>query len=241
MHLRELKACGIVGFKKSGKTTLGVALAQELTRMGHRVGVIKHVSHDLDLAPGDTVRYHQEAASVGGVSAASTEILLKGPRTVNELLPWLAADVLLVEGFKTERTYPKILCLRNPEERGQLADGLELCTASLKAGLGDFAIGNPEHVRRMAEMILARGFKLPDLNCEHCGYASCFDLARAIVGGEAQTEACKTLESQVRLRVGGTDLPLNPFVSNFLRNAIQGMMKSLKNAGSGRIELVIEP
>jgi molybdopterin-guanine dinucleotide biosynthesis protein len=57
-------------------------------------------------------------------------------------------DLILVEGYKHERLFPKIVCLREREEKEELLDGLELFTASLKEGLR-LPISN-EHVRQMA-------------------------------------------------------------------------------------------
>ncbi len=59
-----MKAVGIIGYKKSGKTTLGVRLAKELAGMGHRVGVVKHASCAIDFAEADTSKYR--ALCVGG-------------------------------------------------------------------------------------------------------------------------------------------------------------------------------
>jgi NAD(P)-dependent dehydrogenase (short-subunit alcohol dehydrogenase family) len=48
------KAVGIVGYRDSGKTTLARALARELAARGFQVTVVKHTSHQIDLAGKDT-------------------------------------------------------------------------------------------------------------------------------------------------------------------------------------------
>jgi molybdopterin-guanine dinucleotide biosynthesis protein B len=65
-----------------------------------------------------------------------------------------------VEGFKRERLFPKIVCLREKEEKEELFDGLELFTASFKEEIADYLISNDEHVREMAAIAMARAFEL---------------------------------------------------------------------------------
>jgi len=152
-----VKAVGIIGYHKSGKTTLGVKLCKELASKGLRVGVIKHVSCELQLADADSSRYRGVASVVAAASPAEAEIIVKGEKTLQDMLRYCdGCDLVLVEGFKRERLFPKIVCLREKEEDQELLDGLELFTASLKEGVGDYLISNDEHVRRMAAVVLER-------------------------------------------------------------------------------------
>lgn len=53
-----MKAIAIVGKKKTGKTTMGLALVKKLTERGYKVGVLKHSHHGFDGAEGaDTEEY----------------------------------------------------------------------------------------------------------------------------------------------------------------------------------------
>jgi molybdopterin-guanine dinucleotide biosynthesis protein len=84
-------------------------------------------------------------------------ILVRGEKSLKEMLRYCAdCQLVLVEGFKRERLFPKIVCLREKEELHDLLDGLELFTASFKEGISDYLISNEEHVRRMAALVLAR-------------------------------------------------------------------------------------
>ena len=67
-----MKVIGIVGYKKSGKTTLGLRLCEALSSMGYRVGVLKHASKTIDFADGDTSRYRALAPLVAAVSPKET-------------------------------------------------------------------------------------------------------------------------------------------------------------------------
>ncbi|MBP1741809.1 MAG: molybdopterin-guanine dinucleotide biosynthesis protein MobB region, partial [Deltaproteobacteria bacterium] len=76
-----MKAVGIIGYHKSGKTTLGVKLCKELTSKGLRVGVVKHVSCELQFADADSSRYRAFASVVAAASPAEAEIIVKGEKS----------------------------------------------------------------------------------------------------------------------------------------------------------------
>ncbi|GAG62683.1 unnamed protein product, partial [marine sediment metagenome] len=52
-----MKAVGITGYKKSGKTTLVVNLAQELSKRDYKVATIKHASEGIDRLNSDTAEH----------------------------------------------------------------------------------------------------------------------------------------------------------------------------------------
>lgn len=152
-----MKAVAIVGYHKSGKTTLGVKLCKELASKGLRVGVVKHVSCELQFADADSSRYRAFASVVAAASAAEAEVIVKGEKSLEEMLRYCAGcDFVLVEGFKKERLFPKIVCLREKEEKKELFDDLELCTASFKEGVADYLITDEDHVRKMAAVALEK-------------------------------------------------------------------------------------
>lgn len=156
-----MKALGIVGYHNSGKTTLGVKLCKELSGKGLRVGVVKHVSCELQFADADSSRYRSFASVVAAASPTEAEIIVKGEKNLEEMLRYCAGcDVVLVEGFKQERRFPKIVCLREKEEKKELFDGLELCTASFKEGVADYLISDDEQVRKLAAVVLEKAVEL---------------------------------------------------------------------------------
>lgn len=156
-----MKAVAIVGYHKSGKTTLGVKLCRALAGKGLRVGVVKHVSCELQFADADSSRYRAFASVVAAASAAEAEIIVKGEKSLDEMLRYCAGcDFVLVEGFKKEKLFPRIVCLREKEEEKELFDGLELCTASFKEGVADYLISDDAHVRKMAAVILERAVEV---------------------------------------------------------------------------------
>ena len=98
----------VVGKKHSGKTTLVVRLAAELTRRGHRVMTIKHGHHTFNLDPSttDTYRHYHEGMAERVVMAAPDKFALVmrwdeelGPEAIAERYLH-DADIVLCEGFK---------------------------------------------------------------------------------------------------------------------------------------------
>jgi molybdopterin-guanine dinucleotide biosynthesis protein B len=156
-----VKVIGIIGYHKSGKTTLGVKLCRELSGKGLRVGVVKHVSCELRLADADSSRYRPFAEVVAAASPGEAEIIVKGEKSLDDMLLYCAGcDLILVEGFKKQRKFPKIVCLRAKEEKEELFDGMELFTASFIEGIADYLISSDEHVRKMAGVALERALKV---------------------------------------------------------------------------------
>ncbi|NVM25965.1 MAG: molybdopterin-guanine dinucleotide biosynthesis protein MobB, partial [Desulfobacterales bacterium] len=77
-----MKAVGIVGYKKSGKTALVIRLSQELAKMGHRVAILKHVSGGIDFPDTDTSRFRSHVPFVAAISSRESEIILKGKKRI---------------------------------------------------------------------------------------------------------------------------------------------------------------
>ena len=113
---------GIIGYKDSGKTTLARALARELAARGYRVAVIKHTSHQIDLTGKDTATLLEAAGQVAIISADATGVFWRKAMGLDDVLAYLDADIVLVEGFKGEKGYPKIACLRAEPDDGDLFD-----------------------------------------------------------------------------------------------------------------------
>lgn len=232
-----MKVVGIVGFKKSGKTTLGVALAGALRDMGHRVAVIKHTHDNLDFAATDSKKYSRYAEMVAAVSGEQTEMIFQGERSLEDLLAWTGEAVVLVEGFKKERTYPRIVCLRDAGERETLLKGLEICTAGFDPDIADYDIANPDHILEMAGLVIEKAFKLPGLDCGACGFDRCYDLAGEIVQGRRSPDACPCLRPVITLTIDGKRTDLSEGMNIILRKTVQGMLSGLKGFKRGTVDI----
>ena len=120
------KAVSVVGFKKSGKTTLVLELARELTARGRKVAAVKFTHHGLDLDGTDTSRFAQECVSVAGIGPKTTTLLWNSARQLQDIFPLLGADIVLVEGGKSLTWLPRFAwiagsvddaCCRRSESR----------------------------------------------------------------------------------------------------------------------------
>lgn len=104
-----MKVISVVGFHKSGKTTLVAALVESL-KMHGRVGTIKHMpGHDVD--HGDTSRHLLAGADVV-IGLGRFRITVTRDWTLQSALEDLrrcGMDYVVIEGFKSS-ALPKIAC-----------------------------------------------------------------------------------------------------------------------------------
>ena len=231
-------AVNLVGYKKSGKTTLAVQLAEELERRGVKAAAVKSSHHRLDKEGTDTDQLCQAYGAAGAVTegeaGGEAALFWRGKRHLPDLLPLLDAEVVVVEGGKELGWLPRILLLKNPAEAETLEPGLALATYGTVCVPGLPALETPVQV---ADLILEKGFALPGLDCGACGRTNCLGLARDIAAGEAQIAECLSLESSVTVEVNGVPLGLSPFVERFFASTLKGMLAELKGYAPGRVNI----
>jgi molybdopterin-guanine dinucleotide biosynthesis protein B len=242
-----LKVVGFVGYRNSGKTALIQALCPVLRARGYRVAVIKHTSHDLDVAGKDTAMLRDVADRVGLVSQGESAVFWPKPLRLEELIPYLDADIVLAEGFKADKTFPKIVCLRDQPYSGEdrlsdLLDGLTLCAVGPVESLegADVPCLCRDEIDKIADLVEQRAFKLPGLDCEACGEQQCADLARKIATGTRNVDDCVSLHPTTEVTIDGQPMPLSPFVSSIIRSAVLGMLSTLKGFRQGKVQISTE-
>ncbi|TLS50455.1 molybdopterin-guanine dinucleotide biosynthesis protein B [Paenibacillus antri] len=116
----RLTVVQIVGYKKTGKTTLVCDLAERFAGLGLRVGTVKHDGHDFDPdVPGtDSWKHRRAGAAVTAVvSARRTAWFEERPSELDDVLSRMAGrvDLVLVEGWKREK-YPKLALAHSAEQ-----------------------------------------------------------------------------------------------------------------------------
>jgi len=226
-----MKAVAIVGFKKSGKTALVNALAKFLKKKG-RVGIIKHCHGPIEVSAKDKA-FLSGCQELAVVADAQTSLIKKRSAKLQDLLSVFDADYVLVEGFKQEKTLPRIVCYNTRKEKKELSCGLEI------GFVKNNALSRAE-IKKLAQSVIGQGFNLPGLNCAKCGFKTCFDLARQIVKDEQKPCRCVYLNSKARLWIDDKPVFMNFFVNDILKNVVCGFVRSLKGAkksGKIRIEL----
>jgi molybdopterin-guanine dinucleotide biosynthesis protein B len=101
---------GVVGWKKSGKTTLTVRLVETFTRRGYRVATIKHAHHAFEIDDGETdsARHRRAGARQVAIVSASRwavveELADRDEPDFMDVVDMLApSDLILVEGYKSQ-------------------------------------------------------------------------------------------------------------------------------------------
>jgi molybdopterin-guanine dinucleotide biosynthesis protein B len=232
------KAVSVVGFKKSGKTTLVLELARELTERGRKVAAVKFTHHGLDLDGTDTSRFAQECVCVAGISPKTTTLLWNSARQLQDIFPLLDADIVLVEGGKSLTWLPRIVALGADEDESMLDNGLALASW----GPGSLpGVRTADSVAELATLADSRAFSLPGLDCGACGRESCLALAREIVAGKADADFCVAMHAKLCVKVGGRRLALNPFLDRLVTGTIRGLLTELKgNVPGQKVEIILE-
>ena len=233
-----MRAVSVVGFKKSGKTRTAVNLCKSLKARGFRVAAAKFSGHGFDRSGSDTAQLLEACDSVAGISDGETAVFWNGRRFLQDILPMLDADVLVVEGGKSLEWLPRVLVLKDESEAAELDRGLALATFGEIGAAGLPAITD---MNELADLVTKRGFALPGLDCGECGREDCGGLARDIVSGQASAEDCRARSSEVEITVGGARLAMNPFVEGIISSTIRGMLGGLKGYAPGqKIEIKID-
>ena len=228
-----MKAVSIVGYKKSGKTTLTRKLADALEARGKTVTIAKFTHSGLTKPDTDTGRFAKEGRTVIGLSESECAIHWGAKKMLPDLLPLAQADYLLVEGGKTLSWLPRVILLRETEEQATLDRGLAI------GSYGTVSADGVPHfdkttIEELVDCIEEKAFLLPALDCGACGEASCEAIAQKIVAGKATMKACKSINSSgLTITVNGSPVGLNPFVENIIRGSIEGMLGSLKGYALG--------
>lgn len=229
-----MKAIGIVGYKKSGKTTLAISLTRELSKRGYKVAIIKHTDHEIKTGKNDTNQFLQETSQVSLVSPGLTEIFFRENLTIKQILTFFSADFLIVEGFKSIQYFPRIVCLRDYNEKESLSMDLALFSVSLDPALkrekkADYLITDEKDLEIIADRVIQHAFLLPDMNCGKCGFSDCYQLAKAIVTGKISQGKCIYDDSDISVQINNKKIYLNPFMSQLYQNIIFGLFSPLKD------------
>jgi molybdopterin-guanine dinucleotide biosynthesis protein B len=233
-----MKAIAIVGKKKTGKTTMGLALVKKLTEKGLKVGVLKHSHHGFDGAEGaDTEEYKKIASCVAAYSPSESFISWKKEHMVQDLVPLMDADVIVMEGGNKVGWLPRVIMVREDADDKEFYP--ELALKQIPACTPE----NPpsdELLEELATLVMDKGFILPGLNCGACGRDYCMDFVADIVAGKARVEGCQAMKTQMSVTCNGSELGFNPFVADMLSAGIVAMLKELKGYVPGDIEIKIK-
>lgn len=238
------RVISVVGFHGAGKTQVAEALIKELVKRGYHVGAIKHIRDEdfsIDQPGKDTWRHAQAGAEVV-MSIAPNEFATIEKRPVelrDAITKFGRLDFIVVEGFREFNDIARIIVARNEDEVKELAGDFPIaCIGAHSTSLPSFKM---DEIVGLTDLVEQKAFPiLPGVNCKQCGYESCRDFARAVLAGDAPWNGCMALQDRLKLIVDGKEIPLKPFVQDFIAGAIEGMLSSLKGAEGREIELKVK-
>jgi molybdopterin-guanine dinucleotide biosynthesis protein MobB len=134
------RAVAFIGYSNSGKTTLIRRLVEHFTARACSVAVAKHTHHILRGHPGGDTDKFLDSGAIVTVLAGNTEAIVTRPHGERERITYgdpralvdaLAADYVLIEGWKGRTDWPRIVVDREEAER------LEFDVATVKAIVTD--------------------------------------------------------------------------------------------------------
>lgn len=239
-----LRAIGIAGYKKCGKTKMVEKIVEELKKREYRVGTVKHVPQEgftVDQPDTDSWR-HAQAGADEIVLISPEEVATLEKRSNVELEEILLSlenlDFVIIEGFRESEYVPKIMVARDDEEAAKLND--EFTVGFVDNGVKDKPVFSQEDVDSIVDLVEEKAISpVGNLDCGDCGYDSCREFILAAIEGEAPVDGCLALNGSVSLSIDGKRVPLKSFVKDFIANSVIGMISSLKRSEGKRIVLEV--
>ena len=212
----------IIGEQDSGKTTLIEKLIGEFVRRGYRVSTVKHTAHsfEIDREGSDSYRHTKAGADKVALSHLTQFAMIEkrmAERGLDDIVHLLEpdTDIILAEGYKGLKDYPKIKLIKDSKKIVSKEENLIATVGSgrpIKKDIPDFDINDPRAiVDFLEEKFLAER------------HAS---LKR--VDGEIPLPDSRGFPTPVQLKVNGKDVRIKKFVQDILAKAILGMISTLR-------------
>ena len=231
-----MKVVAVVGKKNSGKTSLTIKIIKSLIKRGYKVATIKHSHHTMEMDKENTDTWkHKQAGSQVVVGIGSTTFF--NVRNIIELDRLLFLidliddiDFVVIEGFK-KYNYPKI------------ATSPEVVDEYTIKEVDSFKITS-EEIEDLIDTIEEKSYGITNtLYLNECGYNNGDAIAKEIIKGNINTEELDSVD--VSLSVDEKVVGVNEFVSDFMKQTIIGMLKTLnlKNFGAedlNKVEILIK-
>lgn len=230
-----MKIVSIVGRKNTGKTTLSTKIIKELTERGYKIASIKHSHHTMEMDRKNTDTWkHKQAGSQIVVGIGSTTFFnIKQNTDLDRILYLLkhldTIDYVIIEGFK-KYNYPKI------------ATSPDVIDEYTIKQVNPFTMDNKE-LKQLTDIIENQSHDIiKTLYKKNCGFNNGETIAKEIRKGNIKTETLDPISSY--LSINNNIIGLNRFVSDYIKQSIVGIIKTLNLKDYGveeinKIELII--
>lgn len=214
-----MRIISIVGGKNTGKTTLSVKIIKELKKRNFKVNSVKHSHHGMtiDHKGKDTYQHKEAGAEIVVGQGTGTFFNINEELDLDRILFTLNfmnnPDFVVIEGFKTSN-YAKITTSTDLKD--------EFTIENVNA----FDI-NEENISELVDKIEAHSYGILDtLTSNNCKITESHNVAKSIINNEIDIN--RVGSPDVFLSVNEKVISLNPFVNDFMKYSILGMLKSLK-------------
>ena len=198
----------IIGEQDSGKTTLIEKLIGEFVRRGYRVSTVKHTAHsfELDREGSDSYRHTKAGADKIALSHLTQFAMIEkrmAERGLDDIVHLLEpdTDIILAEGYKGLKDYPKIKLIKDSKEIVSKEENLIATVGSghpIKEDIPDFDINDPRAIVDFLE--------------------------EKVMKERIEEEGANS----VQLKVNGKDVRIKKFVQDILARGILGMISTLR-------------
>jgi molybdopterin-guanine dinucleotide biosynthesis adapter protein len=210
----------IVGYKKSGKTTLVEKIIPILKSRGYKFGVLKYTGEGLPekLEGKDTAKFQAAGAEAVGLCGDDHFSLFKAGGHPALPLDRLAAfffpeaDLVVTEGFK-KQSFPKIVLLSEGQEEKLLAEvrGVVVATVGPKPFRVDLPHFQPEEAEGIVDLLERRFLK-------------------------------ERHDPRLRVWLDGKRIPMKDFVQDIIIQGIMGMLGTLRGfIPAKRVDISLSP
>ncbi len=244
-----MKVFSVAGYSKSGKTSTVTALTGILKERGYRVAAIKDIHYEdftMEKEGSDSWLFQKKGAEAVFARGLKETYLIKPERIpLPDMLELLQADWVIVEGMKNE-PLPKVICAENEEQLSELVDPNAFAiSGKISNNMKEYkylpVVNSLTDPYSLADIIEQKVFEVLPLAkeecCRKCGF-SCYQMVGEILAGRKTRQDCQTDHKQnIRLRIGGKEIKMVPFVQNIFRDIIIAFVSNLRGYKKGKIEI----
>jgi len=156
-QMKQTQFIGIVGHKKSGKTTLVELLAREMTDRGLLVGTIKMTTHDLEFdSPGKDTYRHRIAGSRLTLIKSKKQVAIFSDLAYFDdeqiRLIFRKCDFVFIEGDSVSQN-PKIYVVDKREPRADIA-GEIIAIWGIQQNQSDMPHFDKEQIKELCDFLI---------------------------------------------------------------------------------------